>query len=118
MKFLKNKKGVALEMAIVMMILVFAMTSIMLTAALTSKKFNQEKNDLLSFRSELDAVGEAFIASNDKQNFTYEGAYVYQRPEIKGSGYGMKVSKKYNKTTWTLTVEVDGEGNVLRYTNN
>jgi len=118
MKILKNKKGVALEMAIVMMVLVFALTSAMLTASLASRRLVNKCNEEFVFESELDAVGEAFIASNDKQNFTYEGAYVYQRPEIKGGGYGMKVSKKYNKTTWTLTVEVDGEGNVLRYTNN
>ena len=80
MRILKDKRGIALETAILFMIVIFALCFVVMSLALRGTSDVKLDGDLLLLRVELDQIGEDFLESVksgeefDKhyENYTYE----------------------------------------------
>ncbi len=65
---LKNKKGIAIETAVFMMIVIFALCTLIVTITLYSRQHSIKANNDFINRVNLDQVGESFIAALRKNN--------------------------------------------------
>ncbi|MBO4861134.1 MAG: hypothetical protein J5530_06280 [Clostridia bacterium] len=75
---LKNKKGIAIETAVFMMIIIFALCTLIVTITLYSRQHSIKANNDFINRVNLDKVGEKFIAAlrnNDADSFAFDGKY-------------------------------------------
>ncbi|GEM_PF-5582505 len=78
---LKNKKGIAIETAVFMMIVIFALCTLIVTITLYSRQHSIKANNDFINRVNLDKVGEKFIAAlnaalkenNDADSFDFDG---------------------------------------------
>lgn len=109
MKILKNKKGLGMEMAIVMLVVVFAFCTLITTIAYSLSVSKKREYDDLKQRVTLDRIGESFLSVGVE-------AVV---PE--GSDYTLSFENE-NKTLKVKSgeevvfiVQVDGENNVTRW---
>ncbi|MBQ3012941.1 MAG: hypothetical protein IJD74_05320 [Clostridia bacterium] len=116
MKILKSKKGIALENALLFMMVIFSLCFLVSSFALIGHYQGEIENIKIAQRAELDQIGENFIAdarSADASSFT-------EQPTTLGN-YTCKAENRV-LTVWhkndaeknvMLYVEVDDTGNVM-----
>lgn len=111
MKILKSKKGIAIENALLFMMVIFSLCFLVASFALIGHYQGEIENIKIAQRAELDQIGENFIA--DASSFT-------EQPTTLGN-YTCKAENRV-LTVWhkndaeknvMLYVEVDDTGNVI-----
>lgn len=122
-RYTKNKRGVALEMAISTLMIVFALCTLMLTVTYAARKQVSDANTTFVQRATADNIGEAFVMySKDSRNNPVD---FQSRTEYFDAGqWRVTVVEtedgNYHMTVYTIedhiklvSVIVDSEGNVL-----
>lgn len=66
----RHDRGVAIEMALSMMVMVFAMCTLLLTFALSSRSENKRLNNAFAQSAELDQIGEDFLYNVRQNDFS------------------------------------------------
>lgn len=112
MNILKSKKGVAIENALLFMMIIFGLCFLVSFVALIGHHQYRLDKTLIENRVELDQIGEAFVQAPNAYEYT-------------GDEYGCSIASDRSSITVTsksggsvlLYVEVDGAGNptVWRY---
>lgn len=69
----RRDRGVAIEMALSMMVMVFAMCTLLLTFALSSRSENKRLNNAFAQSAELDQIGEDFLYKVRQTGFNADG---------------------------------------------
>jgi len=105
MKILKSKKGIAIENALLFMMVIFSLCFLVSSFALIGHYQGEIENIKIAQRAELDQIGEYYIAS---ENYTDFNTKINSEDY---SGYICEVDDENN----TLTVKVKVGGNVVLY---
>ena len=110
MKILKNKRGIAIESAVLFMLVVFFLcTSISFVAVAGHKRINRNAENLKE-RVQIDQIGEDFVAGR-----LDEAEYENYDCEVNGTALTVKTKGTDNVV---LCVELDGTSvKSWRYTN-
>lgn len=116
----RHDRGVAIEMALSMMVMVFAMCTLLLTFALSSRSENKRLNAAFEQSAELDRIGEDFLYQVRQTGFNADG----YSPD--STTYAAEVKQENNAYTLTvtrtggtnpvLTVKVEKQGNTWKVT--
>lgn len=104
---LLNKRGVAIEAAVAMMLLVFSLCTLMTTYCLVSRSADSKRFDALEQEAEVDMIGEKFVKSNDKENFTTDNENYTAEVTTDGTKYTLTVTDKTG--AHKLTVVYDNQ---------
>ena len=115
MKILKDKRGLALETALLFMMVVFFLCLSLMMIALMAHSDLKRENEALTKRVSLDQIGEDFVSSvaNDME-FLVEG-YTYTVDEDANGTHTLTVYANDEKTAVLLFVEVNGDANVIKW---
>ena len=114
-KALGNRKGVAIEMAIVTMLVVFALSTILLVVAEMSGILNDRTQSTATERAEVQRVGDDFYAAQRNETAfdpTLYEDYAVTVEDISGGKRLEVCSKAAGKQL--LVVEVVGTGDAAR----
>ena len=115
-KVLRNRKGVAIEMAITTMLVVFALSTILLVVAELSVALNKRTQTDTTARVEVNRVGDDFYgALRTETTFDptlYDG-YTVEVEDIEG---GKRLQVKGDAQEQLLVVEVEGTGDAAHIT--
>lgn len=117
MNILKSKKGVAIENALLFMMIIFGLCFLVSFVALIGHHQYRLDKTLIMNRVELDQIGEAFVESiREPREFTYTSAKYDWSVGTEGSDKVLTVTSKSGESV-LLYVKVDGAGNptVWRY---
>ena len=88
-KLNRLKKGVAIELALLLMLAVFALCTLLVSLALISKDSSDKQFSSLEQKLVLDQVGLSFVNANTNEDFSLDSSLA---------------------TTYTATTSVDGDG--------
>ncbi|MBR7091837.1 MAG: hypothetical protein IKI50_01470 [Clostridia bacterium] len=114
-----NRKGVAIEMALSTMMIVFAMLAVIVSIAYYSRMHSNRQMVALQQAALVDQVGEQFCEAVDVAGkhdtqpvFTYEDANFYATlTQGDGEQYTMTLRRlKDDEPVLTVTVLIDGDG--------
>lgn len=122
----RHDRGVAIEMALSMMVMVFAMCTLLLTFALSSRSENKRLNNAFEQSAELDRIGEDFLYNVQKNDIsagvfetasdTYAAtvtASATDGNESEINAYTLTVTRKDSAV---LTVKVEKQGDTWKVT--
>ena len=102
----RNRRGIAIELALSMMVIVFGLCALMTTVVVYSRNQSRRANTRFETYAAVDALGEQFVNAQKKnETFSYTGTEFV----CDTSSNTLTVSKD-GKTL--LTVVTDGSGNV------
>lgn len=105
-----NRRGMAIEMAMAMMIIVFSLCALMTTVVTVSRKQTNIATARFTQTAQVDAIGEKFVrASKAGETFQYDGTEYECDTSVQNT---LTVSKD-GKTL--LTVVVDGCGKIISW---
>lgn len=105
-----NRRGMAIEMAMAMMIIVFSLCALMTTVVTVSRKQTNIATARFTQTAQVDAIGESFVrASKAGETFQYDGTEYECDTSVQNT---LTVSKD-GKTL--LTVVVDGSGKIISW---
>ena len=116
---LRSRKGVAIEMALSTMMIVFAMLAVIVSIAYYSRMHSNRQMVALQQAALADQVGELFCEAADTAGkhdtqpvFTYEDANYYATvTQGDGAQYTMTLRRlKDDEPVLTVTVLIDGSG--------
>ena len=117
----RKKRGAAMEMAIMMLLEVFALCLIIVTVAELSAALNKRISSKVEERTKISQIADLFVEYCSKgESFPREqGDYVaYTRSFAVGEDARYALDLRLRKTGATVVyVECDGNGNILRWTN-
>ena len=102
-----NRRGMAIEMAMAMMIIVFSLCALMTTVVTVSRKQTNIATARFTQTAQVDAIGEKFV--KDPDSFQYTGTEYECDTSVQNT---LTVSKD-GKTL--LTVVVDGSGKIISW---
>ena len=102
-----NRRGMAIEMAMAMMIIVFSLCALMTTVVTVSRKQTNIATARFTQTAQVDAIGEKFV--KDPDSFQYTGTEYECDTSVQKT---LTVSKD-GKTL--LTVVVDGSGKIISW---
>ena len=117
MNILKSKKGVAIENALLFMMIIFGLCFLVSFVALIGHHQYRLDDTLIKNRVELDQIGEAFVESiQETRDFTYTSAKYDWAVDTEGSDKVLTVTSKSGGDVM-LYVKVNDAGNptVWRY---
>lgn len=106
MKILKNKKGVAIETALLFMIVIFFLCMTVMFIALQGYNDTQREREALERRVEIDQIGEDFLAG--KTDFSDEN----YNCQVDGNKLTVKYKDSENVV---LYVEMNGDKELIRW---
>lgn len=109
-----NKRGVAIEAAVAMMLLVFSLCTLMTTYCLVSRSADSKRFDALEQEAEVDMIGEKFVKSSNKENFTSPNENYTATVAVDGDKYTLTVTDKTGAHKLTVVYSTDGDG-ILRW---
>ena len=114
-KILKCKRGVAIENAIVFMIITFALCTLLIAVTLTGHYQMQLGNVSLLRDVDIDQIGEEFLSSvrNEDHPFDESSLEKNYSCEIDVDNENTLIVSRRNKTV--LYVKVDYSGNVIMW---
>lgn len=114
MKKKLNKRGVAMELAIVTLLTIFGLCLILLVVAELTGNFNAKTNNAVENRIELDEIAETFVYRGESFN-----SAVYREHRItieKLNGGGTRMTATRNSAPFSsVTVEVNELGEITRW---
>lgn len=111
MRILKDKKGLALENAILFMMIIFSLCFLLASFALIGHYQAKIENIKIIQRVELDQIGEDYL---ENRQFPLEG--IYDNYEWDNGTNTLRVWRKNDPEKKTvLYVEVDNDGKVLAW---
>lgn len=103
----RNRRGIAIELALSMMVIVFGLCALMTTVVVYSRSQSRRANTRFETYAAVDALGEQFVnAQKEGKAFSYAGTEFVCDTSVSNT---LTVSKD-GKTL--LTVVTDGSGNV------
>ena len=111
MKLLKNKRGMAMESAILFMLIVFMFGLLLTGVAMTSHLRVNVNNTLLSRELEIEQIGEDFIhfiPKDENDTFTVDDKY---EPIISPDGSTLTLKRNGN-----VVLYIDKTNNIWKYT--
>ena len=103
---LRNKRGVAIETAVFMMVVIFAMCTLILTVTLFSRHHTLESNDAFTEQVSLDDLGEDFI-KGIPEGLT-DPRFNENNVRINGNEYTLTVRDPDGKVLLNVVAEWDG----------
>lgn len=104
MKILKNKRGIALENAILFMIVIFSLCFLLASFTLIGHYQAKIENAMLTQRVDIDQIGEDYLASvGEGKTFSKS----YDNYSYKVEGNALIVWRGTDKTNVVLYVEVN-----------
>ncbi|MBR6682574.1 MAG: hypothetical protein IKL40_06290 [Clostridia bacterium] len=114
------RKGVAIELALVLLVLIFALCSLLVSLAVIQSKTAEQNNNDLSERLILDNIAESFcgaVASGTIQKWTADSDDYASEVEQSGDGYTLKLYETNGEdNVLTVTLEKSEEHNGYRVT--
>ena len=102
---LKNKKGIAIETAVFMMIIIFALCTLIVTITLYSRQHVERAKNDFAERVKIDSIGEQILIGNSTNQ---EGYNV----EKQGNSYIVRDSK--GDVVLNIVVEEEGENFIIK----
>ncbi len=112
-KLWRNRKGIAIEMAITTMLVVFALSTILLVVAQLTGVLNRRTEQNVGDRIAVDAIGEAFWQAQRQETDFDETAYSDYTVAVEDIAGGKRLNvKSKDGTTSLLLVETTGTGSV------
>jgi hypothetical protein len=107
---LKNKKGIAIETAVFMMIIIFALCTLIVTITLYSRQHVERAKNDFAERVKIDSIGEKIYESVCENSTldTQEGYNV----EKQGNSYIVRDSK--GDVVLNIVVEKEGENFIIK----
>lgn len=109
-----GERGVAIEMAMVMLVVVFALCTLLLTFSLASRNGSKSRGQALEQSAALEQLGEDFLYAVRQDNFDaadavgsadYTGTVT-----VEGDTYCLTLTRREN-SRHALTVKVERQGN-------
>lgn len=110
-----GERGVAIEMAMVMLVVVFALCTLLLTFSLTSRNGSKSRGQALEQSAALEQLGEDFLYAVRQDNFD-AAAYAVGSADytgtvtVEGDTYCLTLTRREN-SRHALTVKVERQGN-------
>ena len=116
-KILKDKRGIALENAILFMIIIFALCTLLTNLTLLGHYQLKIEKVTLDRAIMLDQIGEDYVDSRiTKAGFTLASHAKYTCRTFEGAHTDtLRVYPKSNPDNVVLFIEVDKDGNVLQW---
>lgn len=109
-RLLRSKKGAAIEMAILLMVVIFLFSSLITVAFLSTHSTYKRQVDKMTESALIDSFGEAFVKSNDRPDFKLDSETGYTA-EVSGDGSTLTIKDAESENV-RLVVTVDGSGKV------
>ena len=110
-KVWRNSKGVAIEMAITTMLVVFALSTILLVVAQMSGLLNDRTQSTVTQRVEIDRVGDDFYAAARAETTFDPALYTGYTVSVQDIAGGKRLTVQDETTReQLLVVEVEGTG--------
>ncbi|MBO4666656.1 MAG: hypothetical protein J5666_00815 [Bacilli bacterium] len=107
-KLLKDKKGVALETAIIFMLIMFSFCTILFIVGYKEKTRDDFGNTNMNLPYRIEQIGEDFYndcLEGNGADFAYDNDYYYGTVEVKGgTKYSLTVVEKFS---YKIVLEVD-----------
>ena len=114
MKILKNKRGIAIENAIIFMIVIFSLCFLITSIAMIGRYQVKIENNILLNEVEIDQIGEDFLESvKTGQNF--EKVYEDYSYEVEGNALSVwsKTDESREIMLYVKAELTDGKANVM-----
>lgn len=109
-KLIKSKRGVAIESAVMLLLVVFSLCALMTTLCVAARKVDRDGFDKLKQEAEVDEIGEAFVKSGNKSGFSLDGKYGDAYKIVKD---GSSITIYDLQGRHLLTVKCDDNGAVI-----
>lgn len=106
---IKNKRGVAIESAITMMVVVFSLCALITVFCVATRTTDQNRFKKLAQEAAVDSIGEKFVKSEDKASFNTDD-YICDVTSDDSDNYTLVIKDKNDRHL--LTVKCDDEGNI------
>ncbi len=107
-KIIKSKRGVAIESAVMLLLVVFSLCALMTTLCVAARTVDRGRFDKLKQEAEVDEIGEAFVNSSNKNSFSLDEKYKDNyKLELYDSGKSLTIFDLDGKHLLTVKCEVD-----------
>lgn len=110
-RLLRSKKGAAIEMAILLMVVIFLFSSLITVAFLSTHSTYKRQVDKMTESALIDSFGEAFVKSSNRQDFKLGENGTGYKAEVSGDGSTLTI-KDAESGNVRLVVTVDGSDKV------
>ena len=117
-KLNRLKKGVAIELALLLMLAVFALCTLLVSLALISKDSSDKQFSSLEQKLVLDQVGLSFVNANTNEDFLLDSslATTYTATtSVDGDGVRKLIIKNHSTTQTVFTVMLDSSNKIIEW---
>ena len=117
-KLNRLKKGVAIELALLLMLAVFALCTLLVSLALISKDSSDKQFSSLEQKLVLDQVGLSFVNANTNEDFSLDSslATTYTATtSVDGDGVLKLIIKNQSTTQTVFTVMLDSSNKIIEW---
>lgn len=114
-KKLKDRRGIAIETAVLFMLVIFSLCALITTVAIIGRHQTELENKILLLEVEVDGIGEDFVAALSSSDFTdsevseVEAAFLPALSDTLKEKYDFSLAKTENNITLTVNKKADSE---------
>lgn len=110
-RLLRSKKGAAIEMAILLMVIIFLFSTLITVAFLSTHSTYTRQVDKMTESAMIDSFGEVFVNATDKKSFKLGESITEYTAEVSANGSELTI-KETESGRVRLVVTVDDSGKV------